>query len=141
MTEADKQSAPVRMWMYVMAFAIAYVPLMLVAAIVLNLLDVNAPQGANYACLAFASGLVAYTFAEKHRRGFENGEYWRLVGGSVAVDFAWSVGPYLALSFSAPVTFSAIAAGSALTVGIHALFLAFMYSSLMVSNYVPKAKG
>jgi len=131
--------ARISMARYVGLFALIYIPLMILAAIVLNLIESKSSQGANVGCLAAASLGTAYLFVKKHRRPFLKGEYWTILAGSLAVDLLWQLVPAIPLFLAGKMTVAAYSIAVLFVGTLHGLFLAFMYSSRMVGKYVPKA--
>jgi hypothetical protein len=128
----------VSIWKYVCLFAIIYVSLIIAVGIVLALLRSDSTQGMNVGCLAVASVIVAYAFTRKHHRSFEGTEYWGILTGSIAVDLLRQLVPAIPMLVAGRLPIGAFVFVGALVSALHGLLLAFMYSSRMVSKYVPK---
>jgi hypothetical protein len=129
-------AARVPAWKYVGLFAIIYVPLMIVAAIILSLMDAKSSHGVNVGCLAAASLSAAYAFARKHGRPFIGAEYWTVLGGSIAVNLVMQTVPTIPMFLSGKLTMMTYFLAMAFIGILHGLFLAVMYSSFMVEKYV-----
>jgi hypothetical protein len=128
-------SAPrVSVWRYVGLFALVYVPLMIVVAIVLSVTGTK--LSLNVACLFVAAIVTASAFVKKHRRPFVGAEYWTVLGGSIAVDLVLQTIPAIPMFLSGKMTVMAYSIALVFIGALHGLGLAVMYSSLMVKMYV-----
>jgi hypothetical protein len=131
--------APVSVWRYVCLFALVYVLLILATGIALTLLQSDFTQ-MNVACLAIASVAVAFAFARKHRRSFVGTEYWVILTGCIVVDLISQMIPATPMLLAGKLPIGAFLLVGVCVSLLRGLLLAFMFSSRMVSAYVPKSK-
>ena len=120
---------------YVAIFAAVYVPLNPIVHMACKILFGGSPGSSlDFVILLIAAFVAGRTFAHKYDRAFNNIEYRRMILGSAAVDAAWQT---LALFLSLPavtvkVSVPWLAVILAVFVFMHALCLAFFYSSTFV---------
>jgi hypothetical protein len=135
MDQAAEEAETVPVGKYVAIFAAVYVPLNPIAHILCNLVfGGSAGSSLDFAILLIAAVPAGRAFASKYDRAFNNIEYRRIILGSAAVDAAWqTIALLLSLpALSAKVSILWLAVILVVFVIMHALCLAFLYSSTFV---------